>query len=198
MTEIGELARRFALANAEQKVILLSDILQYGESGIDFAIATLEDPELTVRVQAYQILKDIQSEKARQAVSKGVLFNPGDRVYIVYKSEVWFDDEKYHIFDSLDENHCEFSGEDDNIHEYEPDEYYEEQSWVIYYDDEEFEDDSCDYYEFEDKALKHKGLYYACKTEADEIAESIHQQIIKEKSFGYGDFVWKREIHILI
>jgi hypothetical protein len=39
---------------------LLPQALEHGESGIDFLIDSLNDPELEIREKAYELLQDIE------------------------------------------------------------------------------------------------------------------------------------------
>ncbi|VEP17046.1 hypothetical protein H1P_530026 [Hyella patelloides LEGE 07179] len=82
-------------ANAEQRADLLSEVLEYGEMGINFLIESLKYPELIVRAKAYQLLQDIESEQAQKAIFKGLLFNPGDKIYCLQKSSICFTDSSY-------------------------------------------------------------------------------------------------------
>ena len=60
------------------KTKLLPEFLCCGELGINFLIECLEDDELEIRAKAYELLQDVESEKARKAIASGVLLNPGD------------------------------------------------------------------------------------------------------------------------
>ena len=79
---IAKLAQKIATSNTEEKVSLLPQALEYGELGIDLLIECLEDAELKVRATAYQLLHNVESEKARSAIAPGFLLNPGDKIYI--------------------------------------------------------------------------------------------------------------------
>jgi ARM-like repeat domain, GUN4-N terminal len=64
-----ELLQAIANSSIEQQVSLLPQALEYGESGIDFLIDRLNDPELEVRAKAYELLQDVESEKAQKAIT---------------------------------------------------------------------------------------------------------------------------------
>ena len=68
-----------------------------GTIDIDEVIAALQDPVLEVRASAYQALQSVDSAKAKAAIADGMLLNPGDRYYSVYKSAIYFDDEWFHL-----------------------------------------------------------------------------------------------------
>ena len=89
-----------ALNNAvlEQKLDLLPQLLQHGE-GIEYLIDCLSDRELVIRAKAYQLLENVTSPEAQQAIAPGLLLNPGNRIFSVYRSGLWFTDEYYLLFD---------------------------------------------------------------------------------------------------
>lgn len=95
-----ELLQAIANSSIEQQVSLLPQALEYGESGIDFLIDRLNDPELKVRAKAYELLQHNQSQKVQQAIAPGLLFNPGDKIFYVRKSTMWFDDSFYSLYPS--------------------------------------------------------------------------------------------------
>ena len=70
-----ELLKAIASSGAEQKASLLYKALEYGESGVDFLIENLNDPELKFKAKAYELLQNVESEKAQKAIAPGLLFN---------------------------------------------------------------------------------------------------------------------------
>jgi hypothetical protein len=97
-----ELLQAIANSSIEQQVSLLPQALEYGESGIDFLIDSLKDPELEVRAKAYELLQHNQSQKVQQAIAPGLLINPGDKIYYIQESTVFFTDESYILSASKD------------------------------------------------------------------------------------------------
>ncbi|MBW4536772.1 MAG: hypothetical protein KME09_22840 [Pleurocapsa minor HA4230-MV1] len=95
-----ELLQAIANSSIEQQVSLLPQALEYGESGIDFLIDRLNDPELEIRAKAYELLQHNQSQKVQQAIAPGLLFNPGDKIFHIRKSTMWFDDSFYSLYPS--------------------------------------------------------------------------------------------------
>lgn len=85
---IEGLRQQFKFASSDQKMELLTDTLNYDAAGIDLLIDLLNDAELKVRVTAYELLALIDSEKATNAIVKGLRLNPGDQIYHVYESLV--------------------------------------------------------------------------------------------------------------
>ncbi len=90
---IEELLKATANSSIEQQVSLLPQALEYGDSGINFLINRLSDAELEIRAKAYNLLQDVESEKARKAISPGLMLNPEDKVYSVYQSGILFNDD---------------------------------------------------------------------------------------------------------
>jgi hypothetical protein len=99
---ITELAEVIAASSIEQQVSLLPQALELGESGIDFLIDSLNDPELEVRAKAYELLQHNQSQKVQQEIAPGLLINPGDKIYYIQESTVFFTDESYILSASKD------------------------------------------------------------------------------------------------
>lgn len=95
-----ELLQAIANSSIEQQVSLLPQALEYGESGVDFLIDHLNNPELEVRAKAYELLRHNQSQKVQQAIAPGLLFNPGDKIFYIRKSTMWFDDSFYSLYQS--------------------------------------------------------------------------------------------------
>ncbi|NJL52960.1 MAG: hypothetical protein HC930_13485 [Hydrococcus sp. SU_1_0] len=68
-----ELLQAIANSSMEQQVSFLPQALEYGESGIDFLIDRLNASELEKRAKAYELLQDVESEKAQKAIAPGLL-----------------------------------------------------------------------------------------------------------------------------
>jgi hypothetical protein len=101
---IEGLRQHLAMASPEQRSHLLTTALNYGEAGVDFLIATLNnDPVLTVRATAYQLLQLVELEKAKTAIANGLLFNPGDRIYTVYESVIAYNDWCYDLLQTYED-----------------------------------------------------------------------------------------------
>jgi hypothetical protein len=83
---------------------LLPQALDYGDLGIELLIDRLNDPELEIRAKAYELLQDVELEKAQKAIAPGLLLNPGDIIYSVYRSAMWFTDSSYLVFDYIDDS----------------------------------------------------------------------------------------------
>jgi hypothetical protein len=163
-----------AIANSsiEQQVSLLPQALDYGDLGIDFLIDRLNDPELEVRAKAYELLQNVESEKAQKAIAPGLLFNPGDRVYSVYQFSTWFNDDGYSLHDCV---HYSV--------------FYAEELTVFVYGEEYFE--YLDYYE-EEEFRKSKRLFcYLNQEEAEEKAEALHRELIQNEGIGGLGFEWE-------
>ena len=92
-----ELLQEIANSSIEQQVSLLPQALEHGESGLDFLIDSLNDPELEVRAKAYELLQHNQSQKVQQAIAFGLLINPGDKIYYIQESTMWFTDSDYFL-----------------------------------------------------------------------------------------------------
>ncbi|MEM9506705.1 MAG: hypothetical protein AAGA16_03340 [Cyanobacteria bacterium P01_E01_bin.35] len=45
-------------------------------------------------------MQDIKSQKVQQAITPGILFNPGDKIYHVVQSSMWFNDSFYSLYPS--------------------------------------------------------------------------------------------------
>ncbi|MEN9564896.1 MAG: hypothetical protein RLZZ69_92, partial [Cyanobacteriota bacterium] len=83
---------------------MLPQALDYGDLGIELLIDRLNDPELEIRAKAYELLQDVELEKAQKAIAPGLLLNPGDIIYSVYRSAMWFTDSSYLVFDYIDDS----------------------------------------------------------------------------------------------
>lgn len=95
------LRQRLAGDNCEQRIAALADALNYGEAGIDLLIEAMNDAVIAVRAIAYRLLQGVQSRKSQQAIAKGLLLNPGDRIYSVYKSEIGYGDDSYYLINRV-------------------------------------------------------------------------------------------------
>jgi hypothetical protein len=93
---IEGLRRRFATLTDEQKTSTLANALQYGEAGIDLLVEAMHDETFIFRATAYKLLQSVKSIKARQAVNNGLLLKKGDKVYCVYQSAIFYQDETYY------------------------------------------------------------------------------------------------------
>ncbi|MBW4473109.1 MAG: hypothetical protein KME45_22430 [Stenomitos rutilans HA7619-LM2] len=165
---IEGLQQRLTIAPPEQRSQLLSTALSYGEAGIDLLIATLNnDPVLTVRATAYQLLQSIDSEKAKAAIANGILLSPGDLVYSVFKSAIQFNDE----FFSLDP-------------EYQNLDFLDEINWLElgHTDYEDFCRNGRDNYSGGEigSYVPKRVARYLTKTEAEAAAEKLHQKLVSE------------------
>lgn len=87
-----ELLNAIANSSVMQQMSLLPQALQYGELGIDFLIECLNDTELEIRATAYNLLQDVDLAKAKNAISPGLLLNPGDKIYSVYQAGIYYTD----------------------------------------------------------------------------------------------------------
>jgi hypothetical protein len=98
------LQQRFLHLDTEQKLAVMPKIAELGEPGIDLLITVLNDDAIAVRLQAYQALQDIDSEKAKSAIVAGIPLKPGDTLYCIYEIPVGYDDETYYRCDSIPED----------------------------------------------------------------------------------------------
>lgn len=160
-----ELRQAIANSSIEQQVSLLPQALDYGDLGINFLIDCLSNSELEVRAKAYELLQDVELQKAQKAIAPGLLLNPGDRIYSVYQSGTSFNDDGYSLDDCvvyLDELHVLIYGE----------EYFDEEA------------------EFR----KSKRLFcYLKQDEAEEKAESLHRELIQKEGIGGLGFEWEQK-----
>ncbi len=152
---IAKLAKGIANSSIEQQVSLLPQALEYGDSGINFLIDRLSDSELEIRAKAYNLLQDVESEKAQRAIALGLMLNPGDKVYSVYQSGTSFNDDGYSINDHVA---------------------YLEELDVLVYGEEYF------HFHEEEEFCKSKRLFcYLNQQEAEEKAEALHRELIQKK-----------------
>lgn len=101
---MDELLKAIANSSLTEKISILPQALEHGESGIDFLIECLEDPELEIRATAYQLLQDIESDQVRNAITSGFLLNPEDKIYYVFKSDIYFEDSFYRLYPYVNTN----------------------------------------------------------------------------------------------
>jgi hypothetical protein len=99
---IQGLRQRLDGASSDQKVELLPQSLNYGETGIDLLVEAVHDAALIVRATACQLLLKINSPKAQQAIANGLLLSPGDHIYTVYESYLGYNDCWYYLADSVE------------------------------------------------------------------------------------------------
>ena len=163
---MDELLKAIATANLEEKKLLLPQLLEYEESGIELLISCLSDRELAVREKAYQLLKDVKHEQAQKATEAGFLLNPGDKIYSVYKSKTWFTDESYLLFDGI--------------------EYLQDIKSKVY---DKSQDEEEGYWN------EYRRIYcYLNKNKAEEKAETIHRNLIYQHDISdIGGFDWERK-----
>lgn len=80
--------RRFSHKTENQKLSIFDEALKYGDFQIDFLIEAMHDEDFNVRVNAYAILQNLNSSKAKQIVKDGLHFRKGDYFYQVYESAI--------------------------------------------------------------------------------------------------------------
>lgn len=170
------LDKYFAKINSNTKKIFpldydpreINDILLPEEAETDYLIEALNHPELEIRNTAYQLLKGIDLEKARQAIHLGVKLNPGDRIYSVYRAGMWFTDHSYFL---------ETWGID----------YLSELYRQVYenYDIEEEEEGQ--------GFSTRREFCFVEKEQAEQKAEFLHREIAKQGGIGIGGFEWEKE-----
>lgn len=83
---IEGLNRRLKTGNKQQQIESLASALKYGDAGIDLLIEALNDEEIKVRAKAFQLLQNVESEKAQKAIANLMRLNIGDKVYCVYQA----------------------------------------------------------------------------------------------------------------
>ena len=161
-----ELLNILANSSVVQQISLLPQALEYGQLGIDFLIECLKNTELEIRATAYQLLQDVDSQKAKRAIASGLLLNPGDKIYSVYQAGIWFTDESYMLFGGVD---------------------YLIELYLQVYGDQ--------YFGEEDEMCQSKRIYcYLDKNLAMEKAEAIHLNSISQHSIGdICGFNWERK-----
>ncbi|BAY86944.1 pentapeptide repeat protein [Calothrix parasitica NIES-267] len=110
---IEGLRRRLETGNTQQRVDSLADAVKYGDAGIDLLIEALNDAEIEIRAKAFNILKNIDSEKVQQIVEKGIPLRKGDKLYSVYESIIDYNDYCYDLIDYIDyeDDYYDFEGQ---------------------------------------------------------------------------------------
>lgn len=168
-----DLHHQFAIATPTQKVELLSEALNAGNIGIDLLIEALQDETLAIRATAYKLLQSVSAEKAQRAIANGVLLNPGDHIYSIYKSAISFNDEFYTL-------ETEVMGEAPSFEESLKNTSWQELGFESY---EEFYVGQLQLYEW----IPQRVSRHILKSTADTIAESLHQQQLLEKDIWEFD-----------
>lgn len=160
-----ELLKAIAVSNNEQKISLLPQLLEYGESGIDYLLECLEDPGLEIRAKAYELLQSVKTDKVKKAIANRLLLNPGDRVYSVYEAGKWYTDTVYLLCDGVNDI---------------------EDIYIQVYGRENFGED--------DEMLRSKRIFcFVDKNQAKRIAELIHRDCIKKNGISIGGFEWRKK-----
>ena len=130
----------------------------------------LNNPQLSIRFLAYQLLQGTDLETERQVVSKGIKLNPGDKVYSVYQSGIWFDDQNYNIYD--------------------------ERYLIDYLDDLNYQIYGRKLLDEEEERIKCQRIYYYLdKEQAEAKAEALHREMIHNNGIGIGvmGFEWRKK-----
>lgn len=83
---IEGLQQRLSTGNTRQRIEILASALKYGDAGIDLLIDALNDGEIEVREKAFQLLQDVDLEKAQKSITNGMRLNVGDKIYCVYQA----------------------------------------------------------------------------------------------------------------
>ncbi|BAZ46014.1 hypothetical protein NIES4102_30420 [Chondrocystis sp. NIES-4102] len=149
-----------------QELKFLAETFKYDAVGINFLIELLNHSNLEIRAKAYHLLQNIDSEKVRNSISEGILLNPGDIVYSVYRLGIQFDDQEYYL--SPREKDCGF---------------YEDYRELTI---EEYED--VQPYNPDIRLSSH-----ISQEEAEAIAELSHRRMIQEWGIAPGGFEWERK-----
>ncbi len=162
---MDKLINQLSNSNLEQSIKLLPKFLEYSALGVAFLIDCLSDRHLEMRAKAYELLKHVNTVEAKQAVSQGILLNPGDIIYSVYQSGKWFNDESYLLFDGVN---------------------YLESIYLKVYGNENFDEG--------DAMCRSKRIFcYLDREQAEAAAEMIHRQQISTHGIGICGFNWERE-----
>ncbi|MBL1178702.1 GUN4 N-terminal ARM-like repeat domain-containing protein [Pantanalinema sp. GBBB05] len=165
---IEGLQQQLTMASPEQQSQLLATALNYGEAGIDLLITTLNsDPVLSVRATAYQLLQSVDSAKVEAAIANGILVNPGDPIYSVYKSAISFDDEYFHLETDFFEEYESFESSLQNLG-------WQEMGYESYEDC--YEDHLYDYQSY----VPQRHSRHISRAEAENAADLLHQQLVWE------------------
>jgi hypothetical protein len=96
--EIKASNQRFVIATMNLELKFLADTFQYDAVGMNFLIELLNHAKLEIRAIAYKLLQNnVNFDKIRKIISKGIQLNPGDRVYSIYRLGIQFDDQEYYL-----------------------------------------------------------------------------------------------------
>ena len=152
-------------ASPIEKADLLPLALEYDSSGINFLIKHLNDSELIVRATAYELLKNIELQQAQQAVAEGLLFNPGDTIYQVNQSAIYFNDSNYILFQDKNKTQSRPIYQI-QLNTYE--DYYNQGYKIVRFDESAY--------------VMSKVPYYINYDEAQTAAESRHREILSQFS----------------
>lgn len=60
--------QRFIDGDDNYRILALSQLINYGQEGLDLVIKALKDSSEKVQLQAYKLLRDIPEAKVRQAI----------------------------------------------------------------------------------------------------------------------------------
>jgi hypothetical protein len=146
----------------------------YEESEIDLLIESLNNPELKVRATAYELLiNGLKTPKIKLAIAKGLLLNPGDRIYSVWQAGIRFDDQAYYlIYDSCDLNQELVIKENSEL-DYINDSEFDEDYLAPDYFEEEYELSEDDY---QDPEIESYESFFAEYIKQDELIEISDRQ----------------------
>ena len=137
------------------------------EAEISLLLQAFNHCELNTRNLAYQLLKGIDSESARQAIGQGLKLKSGDKIYSVYQSGIAFTDQSYLLWDEIN--------------------YLNDICLQIY---------GQEYFYKEDPRRISKRIYcFVEKEQAEQAAEILHQELITTIKIGLGvlGFDWRKE-----
>jgi hypothetical protein len=99
---IDGLHQQIKSPSSEVRSQALAQAQQYGDAGTLLLLTALhDDPVLSIRATAYELLKKVQSQDAQRSIAQGIPLKPGDRTYTVYLSAMDYDDEYYSLLDSF-------------------------------------------------------------------------------------------------
>jgi hypothetical protein len=178
------LQQRFLHLDVEQKLAVMPSILELGEPGLDLLIAVLNDDAIAVRLQAYQALQNVDSEKTKSAIATGIPLKPGDTLYCVYEIPVGYDDETYYRCGSIPEE-IHSTGDYTDIVEHPP---VNEIDW------ESLDSEAFDALMEESESPKLISRHLR-REKAEEIAELLHEKYILDPDTpNLFEFDWVRTI----
>jgi hypothetical protein len=156
--EIKALNQKSAIANINPELKWLADTFQYDTVRITFLIELLSHSELEIRAKAYKLLQNnVDSDKVRKIILKGILLNPGDRIYSVYRLGIQFDDQEYYLYPP---NRCGFY--------------------------EDYQELTIEEYEYAQPYNPNIRLSsHISQEEAEAIAESLYRKAVQNKELGF-------------